>query len=99
FTPRYAQPFTLTEAIALDTTVITDEIARLQNSLKHLEETQELLRQHISEIAECDMDVEAAARENEETMFVRPVGSQKERIAMLKLALIEKGVILPSSHY
>ncbi|KAK0230911.1 hypothetical protein IW262DRAFT_1341163 [Armillaria fumosa] len=94
YTPRYAQPFTLNQAIQLDIPVMTEEIARLQNSLQHLRETQELLGQHIAENPnEQDADIENAFKENETV-----IGSQEERVAMLKMAISEKGVN-PGSHY
>ncbi|PBK72703.1 hypothetical protein ARMSODRAFT_953104 [Armillaria solidipes] len=94
YTPRYAQPFTLSQAIQLDIPVITEEIARLQNSLQHLRETQELLGQYIAENPdEQDAEIEKAFKENEAV-----IGSQEERVGMLRMALSEKGVN-PGSHY
>ncbi|KAK0453502.1 hypothetical protein EV421DRAFT_685146 [Armillaria borealis] len=94
YTPRYAQPFTLNQAIQLDIPVIIEEIARLQNSLQHLRETQELLGQYIAENPEeQDAEIEKAFKENETV-----IGSQEERVGMLRMALSEKGVN-PGSHY
>ncbi|PBL02414.1 hypothetical protein ARMGADRAFT_1158956 [Armillaria gallica] len=94
YSPRYAQPFTLNQAIQLDIPVITEEIARLQNSLQHLRETQELLGQYITENPdEQDAEIEKAFKENEIV-----IGSQEERVGMLRMALSEKGVN-PGSHY
>ncbi|KZV76066.1 hypothetical protein PENSPDRAFT_680521 [Peniophora sp. CONT] len=93
FHPKYPQPFSLHEAVQLEPGVIADEIARLQNSLKHLKKTQEELHSFAREDP-GDADIREAVDENETT-----IGSQEERITMLKLALVEKGVILPSSHY
>ncbi|KAK0191080.1 hypothetical protein F5146DRAFT_1047047 [Armillaria mellea] len=94
YTPRYAQPFTLNQAIQLDIPVITEEIARLQNSLQHLRETQELLAQYIAENPDDkDAEMEKAFKENETV-----IGSQEERVGMLRMALSEKGVN-PGSHY
>ncbi|VDC07321.1 unnamed protein product [Peniophora sp. CBMAI 1063] len=93
FHPKYPQPFTLHEAVQLEPGVIADEIARLQNSLKHLKQTQDELHSFAREDPGDD-DIKEAVSENETT-----IGSQEERITMLKLALVEKGVILPSSHY
>ncbi|KXN89668.1 hypothetical protein AN958_05535 [Leucoagaricus sp. SymC.cos] len=95
YRPRYAQPFTLSEAVGLDVSVITDEIARLRNSLKHLQETQEMLRDYQSTEAPgiADPEIQKALDENEVV-----IGSQTERISILKLALTEKGAI-GSSHY
>ncbi|KAF9446949.1 hypothetical protein P691DRAFT_803248 [Macrolepiota fuliginosa MF-IS2] len=92
YQPRYTQPFTLTEAIGLDVSVITDEIARLHNSLKHLRETQDMLREYqLTE--EPDPEIRKALEENEVV-----IGSQTERISILKMALKEKGV-LDNRHY
>jgi hypothetical protein len=55
------------------------EIARLQNSLKHLRETQVALREHIRDAPEHDADVEDAAQENEETMCAAPKCVYKTR--------------------
>ncbi|TFK43445.1 hypothetical protein BDQ12DRAFT_718665 [Crucibulum laeve] len=95
YKPRYPQPFTLSEAIALDVSVITEEISRLQNSLKHLRETQDMLKDHIMVEAPADPDPEItkAIEENEVV-----IGSQDERISILKMALAEKGIVA-GSHY
>ncbi|KAK0206422.1 hypothetical protein DFS33DRAFT_1314569 [Desarmillaria ectypa] len=94
YTPRYAQPFTLNQAIQLDIPVITEEIARLQNSLQHLRETQGLLEHYIRENPDDqDPEIEKAFKENETV-----IGSQEERIGILRMALSEKGVIA-GSHY
>ncbi|KAF8897623.1 hypothetical protein BD779DRAFT_1491842 [Infundibulicybe gibba] len=95
FKPQYTQPFTLIEAIALDVSVITEEIARLQNSLSHLKSTQEMLREYIESEpqGESDPEVAKAIQENEIV-----IGSQSERIEILRMALVEKG-IPASGHY
>ncbi|CAA7259846.1 unnamed protein product [Cyclocybe aegerita] len=92
--PRYSQPFTLAEATNLDVSIITDEIARLQNSLKHLRETQDLLKSALGESGEPDEELQKALEENETV-----IGSQEERISILKLALSQKGVSTSDSHY
>ncbi|TRM67725.1 hypothetical protein BD626DRAFT_564638 [Schizophyllum amplum] len=89
---RYNQPFTLAEAVHLDVAIITEEIARLQNSLQHLNETQALLRTHIA--LESDPDLQQALNENEQV-----IGSQNERISILRMALTQKGIPAHSSHY
>ncbi|KAF8076489.1 hypothetical protein FPV67DRAFT_1471778 [Lyophyllum atratum] len=95
FIPRYAQPFTLAEAVRLDVAVITEEITRLQNSLQHLKQTQTTLQEYIEAESPGDVDPEITqALEENKTV----VGSQEERILMLKLALSEKGVHY-SSHF
>nr|GAT59910.1 predicted protein [Mycena chlorophos] len=91
YRPKYAQPFTLTEARLLDVQTIAEEIARLQNSLQHLHDTQTMLK----EAMESDPDPELTkALEENRTI----IGSQTERIAILKLALSDKGIIM-SEHY
>ncbi|KAF9055456.1 hypothetical protein BDZ89DRAFT_1004331 [Hymenopellis radicata] len=87
FKPRYAQPFSLSDAISLDLPVITEEIARLQHSLQKLRETQDVLREYIEESKEHDPEIMKAVKENEVV-----IGSQEERIEMLKIALRDKGV-------
>jgi len=93
YKPRFAQPFTLTEAIQFDVSLITEEIARLQNSLQLLRQTQELLREHAATEPEVDVEISKAIEENEVV-----IGSQEERIGILKMALSEKGIIA-GSHY
>jgi hypothetical protein len=44
------------------------EIARLQNSLDRLRETQQLLREHIAAEAEVDAEIGEALEENEGVM-------------------------------
>ncbi|PPQ77411.1 hypothetical protein CVT25_010993 [Psilocybe cyanescens] len=88
YTPRFYQPFTLREAIALDVSVINEEISRLQNSLQKLDETQIILKEE-----QHDPDIKKAYEENNQV-----IGSQKERIAILKMALTEKGIVA-GPHY
>ncbi|KAJ7764976.1 hypothetical protein DFH07DRAFT_811006 [Mycena maculata] len=93
YKPRYTQPFTLAEARLLDVETITEEIARLQNSLQRLDETQKMLREHVDSIQpEVDPEISKAIQENETV-----IGSQSERISMLKMALADRGVT--GSHY
>jgi len=87
--PKHPQPFSFSEALQLDPGTITEEIARLQNSLKHLKETQDELRPLTD-----DPELAQALRENEAV-----IASQEERINMLNVALIEKGVIASGGHY
>ncbi|KAJ6628721.1 hypothetical protein B0H10DRAFT_1988973 [Mycena sp. CBHHK59/15] len=95
YKPRYAQPFTLTEAKLLDVETITEEIARLQNSLQRLHETQQMLREYISMQSGEEVDVEIAkVIEENETV----IGSQLERISILKMALAHHGIVA-GSHY
>ncbi|KAJ7228569.1 hypothetical protein GGX14DRAFT_341468, partial [Mycena pura] len=97
YKPRYAQPFTLSDARLLGVETITEEIARLQNSLQRLDETQKFLREHVSSAqvaaGEVDSEITKALEENQTV-----IGSQSERISILKMALADKG-ILAGSHY
>ncbi|GLB33900.1 hypothetical protein LshimejAT787_0107840 [Lyophyllum shimeji] len=89
FIPRYAQPFTLADAVSLDVPVITEEITRLQNSLRHLKQTQAALQEYIEAETPANADPELTkALEENKTV----IGSQEERVFMLKLALTEKGI-------
>ncbi|PFH52802.1 hypothetical protein AMATHDRAFT_1845 [Amanita thiersii Skay4041] len=93
YKPRYSQPFTFAEAAALDVSIISEEIARLRNSLTHLQETQRILEEEIaSQGADADSELTTAFQENKNV-----IGSQQERISMLQLALHKKGVI--DEHY
>ncbi|KAJ7179040.1 hypothetical protein C8R46DRAFT_1072286 [Mycena filopes] len=96
YTPRFAQPFTLSEARLLDVQTVTEEIARLQNSIQHLTETQKLLREYVGSVQpgeEVDREITKAIEENETV-----IGSQSERISILKIALADKGIVA-GSHY
>ncbi|KIM46100.1 hypothetical protein M413DRAFT_441161 [Hebeloma cylindrosporum] len=93
YKPRFSQPFTLNEAIGLDVAVITEEMSRLQNSLERLRETQKILQEAISDPGEPDPEIKLAFEENQVV-----IGSQEERISMLKMALLEKGIVA-GSHY
>lgn len=90
YKPKFSQPFTLQEASALDVAIISEEIARLQNSLKHLRETQKNLS---SDPDAIDDEISLALEENKVV-----IGSQEERISILRMALAKKGV-LAGSHY
>ncbi|KAA1466368.1 hypothetical protein DENSPDRAFT_831186 [Dentipellis sp. KUC8613] len=95
--PRYAQPFTLSEAVLLDPSTITEEIGRLENSLLHLRKTQEELQQYLTgpdSESDPDADLQEAFEENKLT-----IGSQVERISILQMALIQKGVVQSVDHY
>ncbi|KAF7301755.1 Pyrimidine 5-nucleotidase [Mycena indigotica] len=91
YKPQYQQPFSLAEVRLLDVQTIAEEISRLQNSLQRLHETQTLLKEAL--ISEPDPELSKALEENETV-----IGSQTERISILKLALTEKG-IATSGHY
>ncbi|KAJ6539445.1 hypothetical protein B0H19DRAFT_360476 [Mycena capillaripes] len=97
YKPRYTQPFTLSEARLLDVETIVEEIARLQNSLQRLGETQDILREHVASSIqpgeEVDREITKAIEENEIV-----IGSQSERISILKMALADKGIVA-GDHY
>ncbi|ORX38319.1 hypothetical protein BD324DRAFT_649694 [Kockovaella imperatae] len=87
FVPIHEHPFTLEEAILMEIDILAAEIARLQNSIKHLQSTQEEIQTFISEDPENDDDGELskALRENEDV-----IASQTERITLIKVALLNK---------
>ncbi|KAG8984567.1 hypothetical protein FRB90_005223 [Tulasnella sp. 427] len=94
FRPRHPQPFSLEVAEQLSVPEITGEIARLQNSLKHLQSTQTELEPYISG-SERDQDLVNAYEENRQT-----IASQEERITMLRFALERKGASFAANpHY
>ncbi|KAE9389616.1 hypothetical protein BT96DRAFT_889964 [Gymnopus androsaceus JB14] len=100
---RYVQPFTLAEAVLLDVSTISEEITRLQYSIKRLRETQDILQETIQEAESpevADQDILQAFKENQEVMYVSVFFgcSQEERILILKLALTHKGVTVVD-HY
>ncbi|KZW03779.1 hypothetical protein EXIGLDRAFT_599861 [Exidia glandulosa HHB12029] len=93
YIPRYRQPFTWEQLLAMEVPQITQEIARLQHSLELLNKTQKELKQHLEQSP--DPDLEDAVKENEDT-----IGSQSERILMMRLALEAKGFSKASNpHY
>lgn len=90
---RYKQPFTLEQAISFDLPVITAEIQRLQTSLERLRSTQEQLGEEIQRVPSPTLS--EAFQEN-----VSVIGSQEERISILRLALDHKGAIARNNpHY
>lgn len=89
FRPKHPQPFSLSEALKFDPATITEEIARLENSLQHLRRTQDELRLYSD-----DPELSQYLGENEEV-----IASQAERVDMLNIALNEKGVVASGSHY
>ncbi|KAH9977948.1 hypothetical protein BGW80DRAFT_1456085 [Lactifluus volemus] len=106
--PKHPQPFSFSEALKFDPATITEgsasqfitylklttQIARLQNSLRHLKRTQDELSAHSEHDDDHDAELTLALKENEAV-----IASQEERVDMLNLALVEKGVITSSSHY
>ncbi|KAL5636791.1 hypothetical protein ACGC1H_000681 [Rhizoctonia solani] len=95
FQPKYTQPFSFEQACQLDAPTIAEEIARLQNSLRVLTETQKQLQDAISSAPTADADIQQAFEEN-----LQVIGSQEERIAMLRKALEAQGAaIADNPHY
>ncbi|ORY76863.1 hypothetical protein BCR35DRAFT_292372 [Leucosporidium creatinivorum] len=101
FIPVHDQPVTLAALKELEPEILTAEVARLQNSIKHLERSNEELKTFCSEADDEDLDddsrreFEQSVKENEET-----IASQKERMVMLRLALESQlGVDATNSHY
>ncbi|GAA5860657.1 hypothetical protein JCM3774_006242 [Rhodotorula dairenensis] len=111
YTPRHAQPVTLAQLRQLEPELLTGEIARLENSMQHLEASNAELRlwgglspvdddDRTSAAAEdfdedSKRDFAEAVKENEET-----IASQRERLTMIRLALEEKiGVDATNPHY
>ncbi|BGP50034.1 hypothetical protein JCM10450v2_005942 [Rhodotorula kratochvilovae] len=106
FTPAHNQPVTLAQLRLLEPELLSNEIARLQNSIAHLERSNDELRAFVrGEGEEEDGDeglddetkreLEDTVRENEET-----VARQQERITMIRLALEEQvGVDARNPHY
>ncbi|KAJ2920130.1 hypothetical protein MD484_g337, partial [Candolleomyces efflorescens] len=73
------------------------EISRLQNSLNKLYETQVQLKEYVEESkegGESDPEILQAMADN-----VVVIGSQQERISILKMALSEKGIVTSGAHY
>lgn len=73
FTPQYAQPFTLQEAMGLELDSLVAEVNRLINSIRHLYSTQDALLEFMqSDAGRADPEGAQAAceayRENEELM-------------------------------
>ncbi|KAH9077340.1 hypothetical protein EDB83DRAFT_2349561 [Lactarius deliciosus] len=87
--PKHPQPFSFSDALKFDVATITEEITRLQNSLRHLNRTQDELRAYSD-----GPELAQVLRENEAV-----IASQEERVSMLNMALIEKGVVTSGSHY
>ncbi|KAH9045569.1 hypothetical protein EDB85DRAFT_1848629, partial [Lactarius pseudohatsudake] len=87
--PKHPQPFSFSDALKFDVATITEEITRLQNSLRHLKRTQDELRTYSD-----GPELAQVLRENEAV-----IASQEERVSMLNMALIEKGVVTSGSHY
>jgi len=97
--PQFEHPFTLHDAIQFETGLITEEIARLQNSLARLAETQAHLDAFVAEAQanaeEMDKDILDAIGDNRVV-----IASQIERIQILRMALERKGVVrVDNPHY
>jgi len=77
------------------TSLCTAEIARLQNSTRLLRETQAQLQELVDSGNDCSEGILAHSIEEN----VVTLGSQDERISMLRLALLHKGVAVNEEHY
>jgi cell division protein FtsB len=65
---RFFQPkLRLLEVVTWDVPTITEEIARLQNSLQHLEATQKILKEQV-DLEPDEIEWKVAFDENVETM-------------------------------
>ena len=90
---RYARPdVQRSEVETWDVATITEEIARLQNSMMHLDETQKILAEQMT-AEPNDPDWKVAYDENVET-----ISSQNRRIQMMKQVLEGKGIMY-NAHY
>ncbi|CAE6466880.1 unnamed protein product [Rhizoctonia solani] len=95
FEPKHTQPFTFEHACQLDAPTIADEISRLQNSLRVLSSTQKQLQDAMALEITPDADLQQAFQEN-----LGVIGSQEERIVMLRKALEAQGAAIAGSpHY
>ena len=88
YKPLHTQPFTVEQAALLELSVITAggcilkylyhdltpliEIARLQNSLEHLRDTQQQLQENVESEENCDPVILQAFEENKVVMYVMP---------------------------
>ncbi|BGP01788.1 hypothetical protein RTG_01780 [Rhodotorula toruloides ATCC 204091] len=103
YVPRHAQPVTLAQLRLIEADSLVPEIARLENSIAHLDRSNQELRDAVREEQagtdgvdeDAVREFEAAIQENEET-----IAAQHERITMIRLALEEKiGVDAANPHY
>ena len=90
---RYGRPdVQRSEVETWDVATITEEIARLQNSMIHLDETQKILAEQMTAEPD-DPEWKVAYDENVET-----ISSQNRRIEMMKQVLEGKGIMY-NAHY
>ncbi|KAG8830362.1 hypothetical protein FRC18_008203 [Serendipita sp. 400] len=99
FVPKFKQPFSIQVASGLDIQTLMNELSRLDDSVRRLSETQDTLKEFLDEATrkgeQRDPELEAAFEENKDV-----IGSQEERIHMITLVLVEKGVSAESlAHY
>ncbi|GAA5964646.1 hypothetical protein JCM3765_007655 [Sporobolomyces pararoseus] len=97
FRPQYDQPVTLAELSTLEPELLVNEISRLENSLKHLNRSNEELQEFLNEEEDEETKAELVNTvfENQET-----IARQEERIRMIRIALEEQiGVQATNSHY
>ncbi|KZT62200.1 hypothetical protein CALCODRAFT_490384 [Calocera cornea HHB12733] len=90
---QHSHPFTLEEATLLPFGTLTQEIARLQHSISHLQRSQIALKQHLtSEVP--DAELVDAVLHNEQAIL-----AQNERITLIEHAIAQKGGASASGHY
>ncbi|SCV73677.1 BQ2448_6107 [Microbotryum intermedium] len=65
----YSHPFTLSQAIELESTLITQEMTRLKHSIQHLERSNQELVEYLQQEGPED-EFELSIKENEVTMHV-----------------------------
>ncbi|GAA5935714.1 hypothetical protein JCM3775_003390 [Rhodotorula graminis] len=101
FRPTHDQPVTLAQLRLLEPELLVGEIGRLENSIAHLERSNDELAAFVrgDDGDELDDDTrrefEDSVKENEET-----IARQHERIAMIRVALEEQvGVDASNPHY
>ncbi|KAF8709477.1 hypothetical protein RHS03_02931, partial [Rhizoctonia solani] len=95
FEPKHTQPFTFEHACQLDAPTISEGDIPTMNSLKVLSSTQKQLQDAMAAETTPDADLQEAYRENLEV-----IGSQEERIVMLRKALEAQGAaVADNPHY
>ncbi|KAF8681229.1 TspO/MBR family [Rhizoctonia solani] len=95
FEPKHTQPFTFEHACQLDAPTISEGDIPTMSSLKVLSSTQKQLQEAMAAETTPDVDLQEAYRENLEV-----IGSQEERIVMLRKALEARGAaVADNPHY
>ncbi|GAA6060202.1 hypothetical protein JCM10212_002281 [Sporobolomyces blumeae] len=101
FRPVHQHPVTLAELSRLEPELLSNEIARLENSIRHLRRSNDEVIEFLDGDEASDLDGDSRAefvdsvRDNDET-----IATQQERIAMIRISLEEQiGVQASNSHY